>query len=101
MEKIIISGGKTLSGKIRISGSKNSALPILAATLLSKNKIILKNIPNLSDSNSMLKLLESLNSTILQTKEFEPRLLKDLLEMLPRTYRSIRQARLYPWSPAN
>ena len=70
MEKIIISGGKTLSGKIKISGSKNSALPILAATLLSKNKIILKNIPNLSDSNSMLKLLESLNSTILQTKEF-------------------------------
>lgn len=38
---------------------------------------------------------------ILQTKEFEPRLLKDLLEMLPRTYRSIRQARLYPWSPPN
>ena len=70
MEKIIISGGKTLSGVIRISGSKNSALPIVAATLLSKNKIILKNIPNLSDLQSMLKLLESLNSTIVQTKEF-------------------------------
>ena len=70
MEKIIISGGKTLSGIIRISGSKNSALPILAASLLSKNKIILENIPNLSDLQSMLKLLESLNSTIVQTKEF-------------------------------
>ena len=70
MDKIIISGGKTLNGKIRISGSKNSALPILAATLLSKNKIILKNIPNLSDLNSMLNLLESLNSAIVKNKEF-------------------------------
>ena len=45
MDKIEITGGKSLTGKIRISGSKNSALPILAASLLTEEKISVSNVP--------------------------------------------------------
>ena len=69
MEKIIISGGNPLKGEIKVSGSKNSALPIIAASLLSEKKIILRNIPHLSDVNSMLNLLKSLNSSISVSKD--------------------------------
>ena len=69
MEKIIISGGNPLKGEIKVSGSKNSALPIIAASLLSERKIILRNIPHLSDVNSMLNLLKSLNSNISESKD--------------------------------
>ena len=54
MDKIEITGGKSLNGKIKISGSKNSALPILAASLLTEEKISVSNVPNLSDIFSML-----------------------------------------------
>ncbi len=57
MDKIIISGGKQLSGDVVISGSKNSALPILVSTLLAPGKCKLKNIPNLRDIDSILSLL--------------------------------------------
>ena len=59
MESIIINGGKPLSGEIKVSGSKNASLPILASSILVK-KLKLKNIPFLADITSMLNLLESL-----------------------------------------
>tara|TARA_B100000989_G_scaffold298571_1_gene288514 strand:- start:69 stop:1334 length:1266 start_codon:yes stop_codon:yes gene_type:complete len=65
MDKIEILGGKPLVGKICISGAKNAALPILAASLLTNSKLELSNIPKLSDINSMIRLLKSLNSHIL------------------------------------
>ncbi len=68
MDKIEITGGDSLNGKIKISGSKNSALPILAASLLTEEKISLSNVPNLSDISSMLKLLKSLNVKIIKKK---------------------------------
>ena len=68
MDVIEIFGGKPLKGKIRISGSKNSALPILASTLLTNSIVRLNNIPNLSDIFSMIDLLKSLNVTILKKK---------------------------------
>lgn len=59
MEKLIINGQKTLSGEIKIQGAKNSALPILAGTLLlDKSKI--KNCPSLSDVRAGIKILEHL-----------------------------------------
>ena len=64
MDKIRIIGGKPLNGSIRISGSKNSALPILAATLISDKETLITNIPNLSDIELMIKLLQSLNVKI-------------------------------------
>ena len=60
MDHIIIHGGYKLQGKLKISGSKNAALPIIAATLLADKPIELHNIPTLVDVNSMLELLGSL-----------------------------------------
>ena len=64
MENIIIRGGESLSGKIPISGAKNSALPLMAATLLTKENIILRNVPALDDIISMRDLLQGLGSEI-------------------------------------
>ena len=57
MQRLLIDGKKTLSGSINISGSKNSSLPILAATILNKNSTI-KNIPFVNDVFTMIKLLK-------------------------------------------
>ena len=65
MDKIEINGQKKLDGKIKVSGSKNACLPILAASLLSDKEQKLKNIPRLSDVFLMIKILESLNSKLI------------------------------------
>ena len=70
MDKIQISGQKKLEGKIKISGSKNSCLPILAASLLTDREKKLKNIPRLSDVFLMIRILESLNSKVSLNKDF-------------------------------
>ncbi len=57
MDKILVHGGPRLSGTVRISGSKNSALPILAATLLTKEECIIHRVPDLSDIHYMLQIL--------------------------------------------
>ena len=54
MKQLVIQGGKKLFGTINISGSKNASLPILAATLLVDEKIILKNIPDVKDISTMM-----------------------------------------------
>ena len=64
MEKLEVVGGKKLSGVLKISGSKNASLPILAASLLSKKKIELINLPQVQDIKTMLTLLESLGSRV-------------------------------------
>ena len=69
MKKLEVFGAKKLKGQIKISGSKNASLPILAATLLSKGKISLENLPNVTDIQTMLFLLESLGSKIKRTKK--------------------------------
>jgi len=57
MDKLIITGGKRLSGELRISGAKNAALPILAATLLSEAPVSVGNIPHLHDITTTMELL--------------------------------------------
>ena len=69
MQKLEVFGFNKLKGQIDISGSKNASLPILAATLLSKKKIILKNLPKVRDIETMLLLLESLGSKIKNLKD--------------------------------
>lgn len=64
MEKLVIEGAKPLNGEVKISGSKNAALPILAATLLTDEPCILRNIPQLRDTATMAKLLRSLGKTV-------------------------------------
>ena len=58
MQKLIIKGKKILSGSINISGSKNATLPILAATILTDKRVILKNIPLVQDVYTMINLLK-------------------------------------------
>ncbi len=58
MDKLLIAGGSTLSGNVTISGAKNAALPILAATLLATEKVVVRNIPHLKDVTTMLSLLQ-------------------------------------------
>ena len=64
MQKLEVFGANKLKGQIKISGSKNASLPILAATLLSNKKITLKNLPKVRDIETMLALLKSLGSKI-------------------------------------
>ena len=58
MAKIIINGGKTLSGEVKISGAKNAVLPIMSATLLCPGKFTIHNVPDLRDTRTMMQLLE-------------------------------------------
>jgi UDP-N-acetylglucosamine 1-carboxyvinyltransferase len=58
MDKLAIVGGKPLDGEVRISGAKNAALPILAATLLADGPVTLRNVPQLNDIATTLKLLK-------------------------------------------
>ena len=62
MDKLEVIGAKKLKGNIEISGSKNSSLPILAATLLSNKKVKILNLPKVRDIETMLLLLRSLGS---------------------------------------
>ena len=64
MQKLEVFGANKLKGHIKISGSKNASLPILAATLLSKKKLLLKNLPRVKDIETMVSLLQSLGSKI-------------------------------------
>lgn len=60
MDKLVIEGGVKLKGEVTVSGAKNAVLPILAATLLTDEPCEIRGVPNLRDTNSMLKILRSL-----------------------------------------
>lgn len=64
MDKLLIRGGNALRGEIRISGSKNAALPILAASLLCSDTVRLQNLPHLHDVTTMIDLLNCLGTDI-------------------------------------
>ncbi|MBT8764362.1 UDP-N-acetylglucosamine 1-carboxyvinyltransferase [Desulfohalobiaceae bacterium Ax17] len=69
MKKLIIEGGLPLKGRIRISGSKNAALPILLASIMVEDGVELSNVPNLRDINTTIKLLSLLGCTVEQEQE--------------------------------
>ena len=64
MDKILVHGNRRLSGSVRISGSKNSALPILAATLLTRDRCVISRVPDLSDIHYMLTILSELGCEV-------------------------------------
>ncbi|EON74032.1 UDP-N-acetylglucosamine 1-carboxyvinyltransferase [Lysinibacillus sphaericus] len=65
MEKIIVTGGQKLQGKVRVEGAKNAVLPILAAALLaSKGENVIKEVPNLADVYTINEVLKSLNADV-------------------------------------
>ena len=66
MDKLVIEGGKKLFGNIRISGAKNAVLPILAATLLTDDRSLISNVPDLKDVSTMVEILQSLGREVSQ-----------------------------------
>lgn len=63
-EKIIVEGGTSLRGEVRISGAKNSALKLIAASILGNGESVIHNVPLISDINVMSKVLETLGATV-------------------------------------
>ncbi len=64
LDKILVHGGACLEGTVRVSGSKNSALPILAAALLTKESCVIHHVPDLSDIHYMLQILSTLGAEV-------------------------------------
>ncbi len=64
MDKLLITGGKTLSGSLKVSGAKNSALKILAGTLLTEEPVSIGNVPHLHDVTTMIELLGCLGADV-------------------------------------
>ncbi|MFA5100384.1 MAG: UDP-N-acetylglucosamine 1-carboxyvinyltransferase [Candidatus Omnitrophota bacterium] len=64
MDKLIVKGNGRLKGEVTVSGSKNSALPILAAALLTDEACVVRNVPYLRDTNTMIKILRSLGKSV-------------------------------------
>ena len=64
MKKLIIQGGRSLSGEVHISGSKNAALSIIAASIMTEERVILKNIPHLEDITTMIRLIGGMGVSI-------------------------------------
>lgn len=64
MSKFIIQGGKKLEGEVKVSGSKNAALPIIAATVLIKGKTVLYNVPNIQDVQTMFEIIRDIGGKV-------------------------------------
>ena len=71
MDKLIIDGGRPLAGLVRVSGAKNSVLPILAATILAEGPVQLRNVPELRDVSTMGKLLEEMGAVTSSAEEYK------------------------------
>jgi UDP-N-acetylglucosamine 1-carboxyvinyltransferase len=74
MEQLIVQGGRTLSGRIAVSGSKNASLPILAASILAEGPVVLHNVPNLADVEIITRLLASLGVSAIERADGSLRL---------------------------
>ena len=64
MDSLLIKGGVPLCGEVKISGAKNAVLPIMASTLLTAEKCVIRRVPDLSDVGFMAKILSSLGAKV-------------------------------------
>src|SRR5918911_2094816 len=71
MEKLVIEGGYPLSGTVVPAGNKNAALPILAASLLTEEEVVIGNVPRIRDVDAMLALLEDLGVRVMWHDDHE------------------------------
>jgi UDP-N-acetylglucosamine 1-carboxyvinyltransferase len=71
LEKLLIKGGNPLSGTIKCSGAKNAALPMIAATILCKESVVLRNLPFLQDITTMFELLGSMGAEIILNEDMD------------------------------
>ena len=93
MEKLRIIGGKKLAGRLSISGSKNAALPILAASLLATKPVALSRVPHLRDVTTMISLLGSLGSDVLVDDKMRVNVLPSTLKSLRAPYDLVKTMR--------
>ena len=87
MDKLLIEGGHALRGELRMSGAKNSALPILAATLLSDEPVVIANVPHLHDVTTMIELLGSLGVEVMIDEKLNVAVSSAVVEQLSRAVR--------------
>jgi UDP-N-acetylglucosamine 1-carboxyvinyltransferase len=64
MDALVIQGGRPLNGRVAVSGAKNAALPVMAATLLAPGQHLLRNVPSLADTRTMARVLEKLGARV-------------------------------------
>lgn len=93
MDKFVVRGGRPLTGKIDISGAKNSALPCLAATLLTSETVTLHNVPYVRDLITQRRLLEDLGATVLTPELRTHKVTADHIELFEAPYHLVKTMR--------
>ena len=93
MEKLLIKGGKTLTGEIDCSGAKNAALPVIAASILTSDDVTLKNLPYLQDITTMFELIGSMGADISLDERMNFRLNTSNLSNLEARYELVKTMR--------
>ncbi|MEE8150840.1 MAG: UDP-N-acetylglucosamine 1-carboxyvinyltransferase, partial [Nitrosomonadaceae bacterium] len=93
MQKLIIQGGTPLSGEVHISGAKNAALPILCASLLTRETLRIENVPHLKDITTMMSLLGQMGINISIDKKLGVSLTAAHLSSLVAPYEMVKTMR--------
>lgn len=93
VEAFKVTGGKEISGVLEVEGAKNAALPIMIATLIEKGTYILKNVPNLMDIRTLVKLLESLGLKIEKLDDHTYKIVNEGLTSLVAEYELVKKMR--------
>ena len=93
MDYLALQGGVRLNGAINIAGAKNSALPLIAFTLLTKNKITLENLPNVVDIKTFFNLLTMLGCEVSKIDDHTTRVEISKLNSTKATYEIVRKMR--------
>ena len=93
MDKLLIEGGFQLNGSVTASGAKNSALPILASSILLKDKLTLRNIPHLNDITTMLEILSSMGAYMTFNENMDIEVDTSLIKNLKARYELVKTMR--------
>ncbi len=93
MNKIVIQGKKSLKGVLSVNGAKNSALPILAATLIAEGEYIIENVPNLKDIRTMVRLLERFGLEIEKTGKHSYKITNKGVKDIEAPYELVKEMR--------
>ena len=93
MDKLLIEGGFQLNGSVTASGAKNSALPILASSILLKDKLTLRNIPHLNDITTMLEILSSMGAYMTFNENMDIEVDTSLINNLKTRYELVKTMR--------
>jgi len=93
VEKLLIRGGNSLEGTIKCSGAKNAALPMIAATIMCDESIVLKNLPYLQDITTMFELLGSMGSNIVLNENMDFEILSNNLKDVEARYELVKTMR--------